>query len=177
MGPSQMLLKLFMDRAGIPLDLGTFERRFSLQKKTYLAQLAGLDMRYRFSWYLRGPYCRELTSDAFLLIEQINAGETDYKGFSLSPRAERRIQDAGKLWNRPDGVGCPDEVWLELLASLHYLKHIAYWPSAGPRTLNAVLGKLVRCKPHLSKFRRDAQAAWRHLDDLGLIDSKTLQGR
>src|SRR4051812_11372113 len=48
--------------------MSSFDDRLALQKGVYLAQQMGVNLGYQFSWYLRGPYSRNLTSDAFASI-------------------------------------------------------------------------------------------------------------
>lgn len=52
------------------LDMSTFEGRLKLQKTVYLLQSFGIDLGYRFGWYLRGPYCPDLTKDGFSLMSE-----------------------------------------------------------------------------------------------------------
>ena len=74
MNNSRILLKLVLDKIGLKrLDLSTFQKRLALQKKIYLVQISGLDLRYRYNWYLHGPYCPSLTEDAFLLKDELNS--------------------------------------------------------------------------------------------------------
>src|SRR5262249_28832829 len=127
MTQSQVVLKLFLDEVAIPLDLSTFDKRLLIQKKTYLAQLTGFDLRYRFAWYVHGPYSRQLTYDIFRLKEEVDEGDRDYETTPLSPLAGQLLATARTFWdNRPAHVTESD--WLELLASLHYVRHIAYNP-------------------------------------------------
>ena len=76
MNAARVELKLVLDEAGIaPINLDTFSQRFNIQKRVYLIQLMGYDLGYRYGWYIRGPYCRELTADAFTLRDEIVCGE------------------------------------------------------------------------------------------------------
>lgn len=173
MNTSQIVLKLVLDAVGQPVELDTFDDRFMIQKKTYLTQLAGIDLAYRFGWYLRGPYSRELTRDAFRLKEQLDLGEDDYKSEQLSPVATKRAAGASAIWgNRPSGITESD--WLELLASLHYLKHIAYWPGGAPREFDGVFKGLVGSKPRFKGRKADAHSAWDQLDRVGLLRHKVM---
>ncbi len=175
MSPTHVLLKLVMDEAEVAPGLTTFAERFRLQKKVYLTQLMGLDMRYRFGWYLHGPYSRDLTADAFSVKEQFSLGDTDFKGYDLTQDARSRIGRARVLWDRPEDVGCDDDIWLELLASLHYLRHIVYRPPGSDPDFGAVFEQLVETKPHLAKSRSDAKIAWARLKSTGLIAAKTVR--
>src|SRR5437870_273040 len=137
MTPAQIELKLVLDAIGEELKLDSFPNRLRIQKKLYLTQLTGLDLGYRFGWYLYGPYCRELTSDAFRLAEQIREGAQDHVTQHLSPIARTLSSKAISTWQDvPSGLSEDD--WLELLASLHYLKHISFWPQARSRDFDDV---------------------------------------
>jgi len=175
MTSSQVVLKLVLDAIDQPLELDAFEKRLKLQKRIYLTQLTGLDLGYRFSWYLHGPYCRELTSDAFRLQELARDGVRGVEGKTLNAIARRLASSATSIWcDAPAGMG--DDDWLELLASLHYLKHISYWPSDQPRGFDAVFEALVDSKPRFKARRDDAQRAWQRLEKVGLTDQKVLCG-
>ena len=174
MGPTHVLLKLLMDEIDVPTDLNTFKNRFRLQKKVYLTQLTGFDIGYRFGWYLRGPYSRELTSDAFALKELLALDDKEHEEYHLGDAALSCVEQARPIWERPADVACSEDRWLELLASLHYLKHIAYWPAGSTKDSDVVFEQLVATKPHFAGQKRDAERAWKHLRDLGLIDAKTL---
>jgi len=173
--PARITLKLVLDQAGIEeITLDSFSQRFNIQKKIYLAQLMGLDLGYRFGWYLRGPYCTDLTSDAFTLRDELRGGETDHQGRQLSAGANQQVEKARKLWEVPPGLSVNADQWLELLASVHYLKHIAYWPKGASRDFEAVFAALIQTKPQFKDRKADAQRAWNRLEEFGLIKAKTL---
>ena len=98
MNAARIELKLVLDQAGIEnISLDTFSQRFNIQKRLYLIQLMGSDLGYRYGWYLKGPYCRNLTVDAFTLRDELAAGEKDYAGFKLSHQATCQIDKAKRL--------------------------------------------------------------------------------
>jgi len=173
MNASQIVLKLVLDKLGQPLEIDTFEKRFMIQKKIYLAQLTGLDLGYRFGWYLRGPYCRELTYDVYRTVELMELRDEDYQKKELSSRAVRLASKAREIWdNRPNEISESD--WLELLASLHFLKHIAYWPGGTPQDFDGIFKGLVVSKPRFKGRKAHARKAWEHLDRIGLLKRKVL---
>src|SRR3712207_9330456 len=49
--------------------------RKRVQKAVYIGQLTGVDLGYRFSWYVKGPYSTALTRDYYDLAEDVNSGE------------------------------------------------------------------------------------------------------
>lgn len=173
MRPAQIVLKLVLDAVDQPLELDTFEQRLMIQKKVYLTQLTGLDLAYRFGWYLHGPYSRELTRDAFRLKEEMELGERDFENETLGAFARKRVELAPKIWaNKPDSIDEDD--WLELLASLHYLKHIAYMGKDARRDFDDVYKALIDSKPRFRGRRSDAQRAWQQLGKVDLLNRKVL---
>jgi uncharacterized protein YwgA len=175
MNAARVELKLVLDAAGIPdIDLGTFSQRFNIQKRVYLVQIMGYDLGYRYGWYIKGPYSRNLTADAFTLREELIAGQKDHEGYKLSPEAIDQVSKAQKLWELPKGLGLGSDQWLELLASIHYLKHIVYWPKGANKDFDAVFKMLIEAKPHFANAKSAATQAWARLDSIGLIANKTL---
>jgi uncharacterized protein YwgA len=178
MGPSLVVLKLLLDEIGQGLDLSRFEERLKLQKRLYLLQLANLDLGYRFGWYLRGPYCRELTRDAFALKEHLDssgAGQAAMQGKELAPHVKEKVGMAVKIW-KPVPENASEAQWLELLASLHYLRHIAYLRNDRNRGFPFVYSRLAKDKPRFKDKKVLAHVAWQRLDCAGLIAKKVLSG-
>lgn len=95
-------------------DMFSFDNRLKLQKFTYLLQsMFNLNIGYEFNWYHYGPYCMELTKDAFNIsfeeIPQIKFGETE---------AEDRFKEFLSF------VEGKDNNWLEIASSIHFLKRL-----------------------------------------------------
>lgn len=175
MNSARIELKLALDQAGIDrISLDSFSQRFNIQKRIYLIQLMSYDLGYRYGWYIKGPYSRNLTVDAFTLRDELNAGEKDYASFELSRQATERIEKAKKMWDIPTRLFVPNDQWLELLASIHYLKHIAYWPKDSNKDFEAVFKALIAAKPQFTNAKVAAQRAWERLDEFGLIAAKTI---
>ncbi|RYD02611.1 hypothetical protein N752_25115 [Desulforamulus aquiferis] len=120
-------VKLCAERLGLNLSMDTFSNRLDLQKSFYLMQVFGVDLGFRFGWYLRGPYCSELTKTAFELKEEADI-ISNIQG-QLPQYVESRIENY-RHWissTKPEHIS--PIAWKELLGSLHYLKHIAYLPN------------------------------------------------
>jgi len=136
-------------------DMSSLEGRLILQKTIYLLQVFGLNLGYNFSWYIRGPYSTELTKDGFNLIEI-------YDGLCqrrfVAENAERRFKEYLEFL----GERKNDSDWLELLASVHFLKKS--YPS---KDEEEIIGTLMRYKPHFTKER--CREAWNHLKKYKLI--------
>ncbi len=175
MNPARIELKLVLDQAGIgDISLDTFSQRFNIQKRVYLIQLMGCDLGFRFGWYIRGPYAPPLTADAFTLRDELSLGERDYQSFKLADETAAKIEKAKRLWGYPSAAGVSPDQWLELLASVHYLKHIAYWPKGSAKDFESVFKSLVEAKPQFTSAKAAAERAWDRLDEFGLIAAKTV---
>ncbi|MCJ7639891.1 MAG: hypothetical protein MUO70_08480 [Euryarchaeota archaeon] len=174
MTKGRILLKLVLDKIGLgDLPVGTFSKRLMLQKKVYLLQVTGLELGYHYNWYLRGPYCPALTRDAFTLKEELASGEQDYEDYALRQDALLRLRKAEEIWEVRGDISVEPEFWVELLASLHYLKHIAYWPGSNVTT-EVVFAKLKEAKPQFADKPDLIERARRKLGEIGLWDHATL---
>jgi len=172
MTKGRILLKLILDEIGLgKLELDAFSKRLNLQKRIYLLQLTGIDLGYRYNWYLRGPYCPSLTQDTFLLKDEISANEKDYEEYKLNPITKKKIGKAKEIWKALHAPSIETGGWVELLASLHYLKHIAW-----PRTVlkEDIFKKLIKAKPRFADKPQLMEKAWKRLDEFRLIHNKTL---
>lgn len=168
MDAARIELKLALDAVGLEtLTLQTFSERLNVQKRIYLLQILGYDLGYRFSWYLRGPYCPRLTDDAFRVSEAMSSGDRDPDDFELADSAKNEVERAKNLWSPAEGCGQDD--WLELLASLHYLKEIAYWPANSVKDFRTVFSKLIENKPRFQNQKSIAEIAWKRLEDFNLL--------
>jgi len=175
MNKDHILLKLILDEIGLgSLKIGEFRTRKILQKKIYLLQLTGIDLGYRYNWYLYGPYCPALASDTFSLREEIEYDQ-EFNDYQLNSKTLDKLRVLREIVNLPDNLTTNEPEWLELLASLHYLKHIAYWHGKNNPDLDEVLNKLLQSKPHFKNKFQMAEIAWKRLEEFGLIKKKTLE--
>lgn len=117
MDKRQIALKLSLDALGLKPELGTFDGRLVLQKAIYLLQERGFKLGYHYSWYLRGPYSRQVINDAFTVANALSSGVDESKDWELEVESRKRLTETSSLWaaqgSRPS--------WLELLASVHFL--------------------------------------------------------
>jgi uncharacterized protein YwgA len=119
-----LVLKLFLDTLGIDDRIDTVDDRKRVQKAVYLGQLSGIDLGYRYGWYRMGPYCPALTRDYYALESELAAGALNSEGRALNAEAVQKLKAIVPLLTAPnDGVN--QENWLELLASVHFLKKVS----------------------------------------------------
>jgi len=170
-----ILLKLVLDRIGFEdIEIDKFDKRKILQKKIYLLQLTGVDLGYRYNWYLQGPYCPALANNTFTLRGEIKYDD-EFNNYELNSKTKSRFDTLNKIISMPDTPKTCEPEWLELLASLHYLKHIAYWSGKNNPEFEEVFEKLKESKPHFADKMELAEVAWKRLDDVGLVSNKTLE--
>lgn len=174
MNAARIELALILEHVDIPINLQSFSNRLQIQKKIYLIQVAGTDLGYRFGWYIRGPYSPALTQDAYTLKDEIASGISEHQSFRLTPNAVKALEKAKEIWERPSDFALGDDSWLELLASVHYLRHIAYRPHGATRGFDEVFELLIQSKPHFANRKKEARQAWKRLDQIGLVEAKTL---
>ena len=137
MDRQQIGLKLALDALGRKLSLDDFAGRLSLQKTIYLVQSAGVHLGYTYGWYLRGPYSRDLTRDAFAVRAELTQGAEDWKEWKLDPPSLSRL---GRLREMFDAI--PTEAQarrLELLASVHFLLNTRQGRDDDVRGLHQIL--------------------------------------
>ncbi len=100
------------------LSMEQFDDKLEVQKITFLAQEFGIDLGYSFEWYIRGPYCKQVSKDAHTILDS-NLSTISPNDVGLN---EEQIHSFRELL-RPN---LNDTDWLEIAASLLYLKNENY---------------------------------------------------
>lgn len=123
MEPRLAALKLFLDELDIPSEIRSMASRKRIQKAVYLGQVASpVDLGYRFGWYIRGPYSTELARAYYSLAESEASGESPSR--DLRPDLRTPLRRIRSLLRVPGAVALNQPDWLELLASVHYLRKV-----------------------------------------------------
>lgn len=148
-----IVLHRFVEALGVDGDIGSFENRKRLQKAVYLGQLSGVDLGYRYGWYIKGPYSTDLTRDYFALAEAVSAGEQVPADRQLKPEVRDNLSKVMPLFKVPNGVQLALPDWLELVASWHYLQKVSRLDEAKARDL------MMKRKPNLVPYIEAANAA------------------
>lgn len=121
MDPKIEVLDVFLRTLGEDPSIKGLDDRLRLQKVVYLGQLFGVDLGYRYSWYVKGPYSPSLTQDYYKLAEATNPS-----GKVLRPDLAEKLKKARSLLEiPPDAKDLGKAQWYELLASLHYLYKVS----------------------------------------------------
>lgn len=92
----------------------TFQGRLIFQKSIYLLQEFDLYLGYNFSWYVRGPYCSDLTKDGYKL-------RSIYDRIPLVKFKESVAEERFNNFLEFLGIHKNDADWLEIIASIHFL--------------------------------------------------------
>lgn len=154
-------------------DLRSLEARLRLQKKIYLLKLVGLDLGYVFGWDLYGPYSKELADDV-ARYQADDAGIREVAAdLQLTAAAKKKIDQVKNLMAVPETAAIAETLWLELLASMHYLAQFFLATNARLRQAIEVgdldeLAEEVRKllpqrKPHLKDHLTAFESAWNRL--------------
>jgi len=162
MADRKILLSIIFDNFdGLRLD--DFPNRLKLQKRMYLMQLFGLDLGYRFNWYIHGPYCPTLADDAFELVQRPDIVRTGSSEFELSEKAKSLLKKYKSLEKRLSTYELIKS--LELAASIHYLKNIGFIPGGATKTN---IRRALRSKGK-NFAENEIQNAWDSLKAFNLI--------
>jgi uncharacterized protein YwgA len=139
-----------------PADFNeNFTERLILQKTVYLMQTFGLNIGYRYSWYLRGPYSPALTRDAFSLIQRYDELPTIR---FVSENAEDRFSQFLDFLNGHSH----DEEWLEVVASIHFL-----FERSSNKDRELIWQRIKQKMPTLR--RKTYDRCWDELEAMGLL--------
>lgn len=142
------LSKLMIILDKLDLNIGNmqdYDFRLKLQKIVYLFEdLFKLDMGFSHSWYVRGPYCKELASAGYTLSESSPEKREELKNeLNVSDKIAVKIEKAKSLLE----PHLNDSNWLELAASIKYLKKYSLKPSSMAIIKSDLLGK----KPEMAR--------------------------
>lgn len=116
----QVAAALVLKQLGIALKLDQFNDRLVIQKALYLAQASDVKLGYFFSWYIRGPYCSTVAKDLFAALENPTRVKLELSKYALDAESNNRLISLRPLL-KSSLPNLSQPMWLELLASVHYL--------------------------------------------------------
>lgn len=108
-----------------------FDDKLQVQKIIYLLQEYGVNLGYNYEWYIRGPYCKQVSADAHVVLD------TD-----VMPQPPEQVNlkaDKIKEFNKILSSHFNDTTWLEIAASIVYLKKQHY----AQDSLDDIIGYLI----------------------------------
>ena len=108
--------------------MNQFNDKLEVQKITYLAQEYGIDLGYEFAWNGRGgPYCKQVSEHAHAILD--SDIDSDWANENVKLRQFAKMM-------RPY---CNNTDWLEIAASLVYLRKDSY----KDKKLEQIIGYLI----------------------------------
>lgn len=149
------VLQLVLDHLNVGNDISTIEDRIAIQKVVCLAQEAGMQLGYGFSWYVRGPYSTSLTNDYYQIAAARSSVEKSSQNFELTTAAIKNLEKVKSIINPTADVPLNQVQWLELLASTAFLIRRYRLPN------DKVEEKLKLTKPSLHPYFENAISALR----------------
>jgi hypothetical protein len=127
----QLALLLFLRELGIPPLIDPVYDRRSVQHAVYLGQAAGVNFNYDFTRSNSGPISSHLTVDYYAVAGELISRESSDGDILVSaPGPRPQLKESAReiiallkpIVQTPEGFRLPPPQWLELLASIHYLK-------------------------------------------------------
>lgn len=132
--------------------MDSFEKRLIFQKTVYFLQQFGIDLGYRFNWYIAGPYSQYLAGDGFKL-ERI---------YDQSPEIEIKeayVENFNKFSEFIKSIR-NDKKRLEVLSSIHFLNSLGI-------KRDKIFEMIKNKKEHFSD--KDIEDGYEYLKKFGLI--------
>ncbi|MFM9329050.1 hypothetical protein [Paenibacillus mesotrionivorans] len=144
-------------------SVSSMDNRILWQKVGYLAKQLGMPLNsYQFNWYIRGPYSPAYTSILYSINENIDELIAQGKNFSLTDSVKKGLEPlVMAVEYAPSGIS--ETHWLELLASVHFIKK-----NLNTDNKQQVFLKLIKEKPHYN-IPDLFNEAWKALEDAKLF--------
>lgn len=124
----------------VDTDLTYFSNRKLLQKLTYLVEVFGIDLGFRFGWYVHGPYDKNLTTVLYDDNPQASGRKVD----DVFHNEDEKINRLKEFLDRD----ITSSRTLELIVSLHYLNHLGKKQGLSDK---AIINKLIELKPRFTE--------------------------
>ena len=134
-----------------------FDRRLIIQKTIYLLQAFGLNIGYRYSWYLRGPYSPELAHTAYAVAEKFDT--------KLAVQVDGQENERFREFLRFIDNKKNDHYCLEAIASIHFLAKLY-----GETNEQLIYDEVKQKMRHMS--RQDFISLWNELWQNRLLSKK-----
>ncbi len=162
MKPGLISLKYVIHELLNGMDIKNFDDRKKVQKAIYLGQRLGVNLGYRYNWYLEGPYSPDLTTDYYELKEAEKAEQDSFKNRTLKEDVKETLRPIQDIINPPQRSGLSQSSWLELLASIDFQRKVRQRSEGDTRVV------IEKEKPDLALYFEDAVNA---LVEIGLNNS------
>lgn len=146
--PKAAWVRVILKELNVPVSVASLSDRISMQKAVYLAQAKGVNLGYRFSWYLNGPYSSAL-ADTYYLIKR---DQKPYESYTASEEFKSKLKPVqGLIQEKPAAANIAD--WLEATGSLDFMVRVMAKP------LESAVAQCMKEKPKLEGLFKSAKEA------------------
>lgn len=154
--PDKTALRLVaaLRELGIQPSIETFAQRKTIQKLVYFLEVFGVNLNFRFGWYLHGPYSSSVTHVLYDNSETLKMAPD-----SSALNADERGKIAELRSFLGDDILSPD--LLELLVSIHFLLSTI---KGSDYTEKDAMDTLRKLKPSFSE--KQVQSAYQKVSTL-----------
>jgi len=145
------------------LDMDNFNYRLKLQKYIYLLQESGVNLGFRFRYYIRGPYSPDLADAGYGLNHMKKEGLLDSEPVKVMvDNGERVERFKGLIREFHDNTRM-----LELLATIHFLFKYSYYPQ--PKTRENIKKFILESDTKPDFTDDEYRKAFSKLKEFGLV--------
>jgi uncharacterized protein YwgA len=143
MAAHKVLCKVFHELGIGRPDMNEFKDRIRYQKTIYLLQNTGLSLGYGFGWYLKSPYCSELSSTLYYIFVTPRIYERSKK---LKFNRHKEVMPKLHEFRANLGASINDDVYMDALACMHYIDMARF---SGKGSLEEVSNWYFDVKPRM----------------------------
>jgi uncharacterized protein YwgA len=124
-------------------DMNEFRDRIRYQKIIYLLQNTGVSFGYGFKWYLKSPYCSELSGMLYHIFTTPRIYE---KSQHLKFKKHKLVMEKLHEFRDTLGESINDDTYIDALACMHYIDMARF---SGNGSLEEVKNWYLDVKPRL----------------------------
>ena len=128
----------YLKELGFKPDVDRFQDKLVIQKTICLLELLGVDLKYRFSLYIRGPYSPDLTNDLYKNKGLVESLKTEYVLSAKEKELAAKISEASNNL---------EPTMLEIITTYAYLS------VRGGRSSREAITELKKLKPFFSEAK------------------------
>lgn len=134
-------------------SIKSVEDRRTIQKKIYLLQELGVDLGYRYAWYISGPFSLGLATFICDKLGFLLENKDELTGWNLSEDVSKKITLINSVMAKAPS-SLDGSSWCQLLASIVYVDRNAYlWDIEGSKDHDKLIEEVISRELH--QYSRD----------------------
>lgn len=160
MAPDKVIGKVFRELdVGRP-DMNEFRDRMRYQHIIYMLQNSGISLSYGFKWYMKNPYCSELSGVLYAIFKNMRTYD---RSVNITFRKHKQVMQIIKEFKEKLGDSINDYHYLDALACMHYINMSRF---SGKGTFEEVRDWYLDIKPRFEDYPHGKELLQRAYDDL-----------